>query len=87
MCIRDSLSFNDVDWARTKAFSVGNFGQVYLNVKGQRPQGAVDPAEYEALRDAIITAAHALRDPADGSQVVPVVYRREEVFHLSLIHI
>ena len=77
---RAFLSFNDVDWARTKAFSVGNFGQVYLNVKGQRPQGAVDPAEYEALRDAIIAAAKALRDPEDGSQVVPVVYRREEVF-------
>lgn len=75
------LSFNDVDWARTKAFSVGNFGQVYLNVKGQRPQGAVDPAHYEAVRDAIIAAAKELRDPEDGSQVVPVVYRREEVFH------
>jgi predicted AlkP superfamily phosphohydrolase/phosphomutase len=75
------LSFNDVDWSRTKAFSVGNFGQVYLNVKGQRPQGPVDPSEYEALRDAIITAAKELRDPEDGSQVVPIVYRREEIFH------
>ena len=75
------LSFNDVDWSRTKAFSVGNFGQVYLNVKGQRPQGAVDPAEYEALRDEIIARAKDLRDPEDNSQVVPVVYRREEVFH------
>jgi len=74
------LSFNDVDWARTKAFSVGNFGQVYLNVRGQRPQGAVDPADYETLRDEIIAAAKTLRDPEDGSQVVPVVYRREEVF-------
>jgi len=75
------LSFNDVDWARTKAFSVGNFGQVYLNVKGRRPQGAVEPGEYEAVRDAIIARAKELRDPQDGSQVVPVVYRREEVFH------
>lgn len=75
------LSFNDVDWARTKAFSVGNFGQVYLNVKGQRPHGAVEPEEYEAVRDAIIARAKELRDPEDGSQVVPIVYRREEVFH------
>jgi predicted AlkP superfamily phosphohydrolase/phosphomutase len=75
------LSFNDVDWSRTKAFSVGNFGQVYLNVKEQRPQGAVDPSEYEALRDAIIAAAKELRDHEDGSQVVPMVYRREEIFH------
>ncbi len=78
---RAFLSFNDVDWSRTKAFSVGNFGQVYLNVKGRRPQGAVDPAEYEAVRDAIITKAKALRDPDDDSQVVPVIYRREEIFH------
>lgn len=75
------LSFNDVDWARTKAFSVGNFGQVYLNVKGKRPLGAVDPAEYDALRDQIAAAAVALRDPEDGSQVAPGVYKREEVFH------
>ena len=75
------LSFNDVDWERTQAFSVGNFGQVYLNVKGQRPQGAVDPDDYEAVRDQIIARAKELHDTEDGSQVVPVVYRREEVFH------
>jgi predicted AlkP superfamily phosphohydrolase/phosphomutase len=75
------LSFNDVEWARTKAFSVGNFGQVYLNVEGKRPSGAVTPAEYEALRDEIAQAAMALLDPADGSQVVPKVYKREEIFH------
>jgi predicted AlkP superfamily phosphohydrolase/phosphomutase len=81
MLRRFFLSFNDIDWSRTKAFSVGNFGQVYLNVKGQRPQGSVDPTDYEAVRDAIIAAAKDLRDPEDGSQVVPVVYRREEIFH------
>ena len=75
------LSFEDVDWTRTKAFSVGNFGQVYLNVAGQRPMGVVTPDEYEALRDQIAQAALALRDPADGAQVVRRVYKREEIFH------
>ncbi len=74
------LSFNDVDWARTRAFSVGNFGQVYLNVQGQRPFGAVSPADYEKLRDEIAQAALRLIDPKDG-QVVHQVYKREEVFH------
>ena len=77
------LSFHDVDWARTKAFSVGNFGQVYLNVQGLRRQGIVTEDEYEKLRDEIIIAAKQLRDPQDGSQVVPVVYKREEIFHGS----
>ncbi len=75
------LSFNDVDWARTKAFSVGNFGQVYLNVSGQRSQGSVSPEEYEQLRDDIARAAKTLRDPGDGSFVVPTVYKREDIFH------
>ncbi|MFN2137880.1 MAG: alkaline phosphatase family protein [Candidatus Promineifilaceae bacterium] len=75
------LSFNDVDWDRTKAFSVGNFGQVYLNVSGERMQGNVSPATYDNLREEIAAAARAYFDPQDGSQVVPAVYKREEVFH------
>jgi predicted AlkP superfamily phosphohydrolase/phosphomutase len=75
------LSFNDVDWSRTKAFSVGNFGQVYVNKAGQRPLGTVTANNYEELRDEIGRTANQLRDPADGSQVVPTVYKREEVFH------
>jgi predicted AlkP superfamily phosphohydrolase/phosphomutase len=75
------LSLKDIDWSRTKAFSVGNFGQVYLNTRGQRPQGAVSPADYEKLRDDLAIAALAFRDPVDGSQVVQQVYKREEVFH------
>jgi len=75
------LSFHDVDWKRTKAFAVGNFGQIYLNVKGQRPDGVIAPGgDYEAVRQAIIAAALALRDPDDGAQVVKAAYRREEIF-------
>jgi len=75
------LSFADVDWRRTRAFSVGNFGQVYLNVKPQRRHGIVAPEAYEALRNRIAKEALALRDPADGSQVVKRAYKREEIFH------
>jgi predicted AlkP superfamily phosphohydrolase/phosphomutase len=75
------LSFRDVDWKRTKAFAVGNFGQVYLNVRGRRPYGTVEPGEdYDATCQALIEAALALRDPDDGAQVVKYAYRREEVF-------
>ena len=53
------LSFADVDWASTKAFAVGSFGQIYINLKGKRPQGIVEPGkQYEDLRkktDAVIT--------------------------------
>ncbi|UCC50538.1 MAG: alkaline phosphatase family protein [Anaerolineaceae bacterium] len=75
------LSFNDVDWSRTKAFSVGNFGQVYLNGVGQRPLGVVTADTYDQVLEEIAAAARELRDVDGGNQVVPVVYKREEIFH------
>ena len=76
------LSFGDVDWSRTKAFAVGNFGQIYINVKGQRAQGTVEPgAEYDAVRAQIIQAALALRDPDGGDHVIAQVYKKEELYH------
>jgi predicted AlkP superfamily phosphohydrolase/phosphomutase len=83
MLRRVFLSFDNVDWTRTRAFSVGNFGQVYLNVRGQRHHGPVTADEYDTLRDRIAASALALRDPVDGSQVVQQVYRREEIFRGS----
>ncbi|HET7377591.1 MAG TPA: alkaline phosphatase family protein, partial [Anaerolineae bacterium] len=75
------LSFGDVDWSRTKAFAVGNFGQIYINVKGQRAQGIVEPGgEYERVRDQIIQSALALRDSDGGDQVIATVYKKEELY-------
>lgn len=75
------LSFDDVDWRRTQAYSLGNVGQIRLNVLGREPQGAVEPGErYEALRDEIISRLWQLRDPQTGERVVQEVYRREEIY-------
>jgi len=91
------LSLRDVDWTRTLAFSIGNFGQIYINTKDARPQGIVEPgAEYEAVRDKIIRQALALRDPESGEAASPeaaspdaaspdavirAAYKREELYH------
>jgi predicted AlkP superfamily phosphohydrolase/phosphomutase len=75
------LSFDDVDWARTRAFSIGSFGQVYVNLAGTRPQGIVQPGhEYEELKEKLAQEAHKLRDPRTGELLVERVYRREEVY-------
>ncbi len=76
------LSLRDVDWTRTLAFSIGNFGQIYINTKGARPQGIVEPgAEYETVRDKIIQQALALRDLESGDAVIRATYKREELYH------
>ncbi|UCC54725.1 MAG: alkaline phosphatase family protein [Anaerolineaceae bacterium] len=75
------LSFADVDWSRTVAYSLGNVGQVYLNVAGREPQGVVQPGEeYEQVRGQIMERLAQLRDPATGENVVESIYRREEIY-------
>jgi predicted AlkP superfamily phosphohydrolase/phosphomutase len=41
------LSTQNIDWPRTRAYSYGNVGQIYLNLKGREPQGCVEPAELQ----------------------------------------
>jgi predicted AlkP superfamily phosphohydrolase/phosphomutase len=75
------LSFDDVDWSRTKAFSIGSFGQVYINAAGVHPEGIVQPGpEYEQLKEWIVREALVLRDPRTKEPLVERVYRREEIY-------
>lgn len=70
-----------VDWTRTRAYSFGYHGQIYLNVRGREPQGTVAPGqEYESLRCEIIDKLTGLTDPADGRPVVTEVYRAEQLY-------
>jgi predicted AlkP superfamily phosphohydrolase/phosphomutase len=58
-------------------------GRIYLNVKGRERDGRVAPgAEYEKLRDELITVAEALTVPDNGAAARPVLkaYRREEIY-------
>jgi predicted AlkP superfamily phosphohydrolase/phosphomutase len=75
------LSFDDVDWSQTRAFSIGSFGQVYVNLAGVRPEGIVQPGqEYKDLKQEIVQAALALRDPRSGEPLVERVLHREEIY-------
>lgn len=73
------LSFGDIDWKRTKAFSAGNFGQLFLNVQGREPEGSIPPSEYENTRDQLIEEVTRMKD-SDNSAIVEHVYKREEIY-------
>jgi predicted AlkP superfamily phosphohydrolase/phosphomutase len=76
------LSFLDVDWSQSRAYSFGrHLGSIYVNLKGREPQGIVEPgAEYEAVRDEIERQAYGFRDERTGRLLIGQVLRREEVF-------
>ncbi len=77
------LSFHNVDWSRSRAYSFGrHYGSLFVNVKGREPRGCVEPgADYERTRDEIAAALLAWRDPELGRPLVSRAIRREEVWH------
>jgi predicted AlkP superfamily phosphohydrolase/phosphomutase len=75
------LSFDDVDWSKTIAYSLGNIGQIRINLKGREPQGSVEPgAEYEKAINDVIDRLTKLRDPKSGELVIETIHRREEIY-------
>ncbi len=75
------LSFADVDWSRTRAYSIGYIGEVHINLRGREPQGIVEPGEdYERTRDLMIADLRALKLP-DGTPLVEHIWKKEEIYH------
>lgn len=76
------LSFLDVDWSRSKAYSFGrHLGSVYLNVKGREPKGIVNPGrEYEEVREEIIRMARQFVHPQTGEPLIGDILKREDIY-------
>jgi len=77
-------SFVNVDWSRTKAYCnevLASPPSIWINLKGVKPGGIVEPAEYRALTDFIIEKLGELKDPRTGKPIIARVYRRDEIFH------
>ncbi len=76
------LSFLNVDWTRTRAYSYGrHYGSIFLNVSGREPQGCVSRGEeYERTRDEIAEAVLSYVDPELGRPLVGKCLKREELY-------
>lgn len=74
------LSFADVDWSRTRAYSIGYIGEVHINLRGREPQGIVEPGkEYEHVRDQVIADLRVLK-LADGTPLIEHIWKKEEIY-------
>ncbi|MCS6884259.1 MAG: alkaline phosphatase family protein [Acidobacteriota bacterium] len=75
------LSLEDVDWSRTLAYSKGNYGQLFINLKGREPYGTVEPGlQYERVVSSVIEKLRKLVDPATGQKLIGEIWRREELY-------
>ena len=72
--------FEDVDWSRTRAYTMGLNG-LYLNLKGREREGIVDPgAEAEALKGELRSKLNGLVDPASGTVGITGVFDCDAVY-------
>lgn len=75
------LSLDDVDWSRTKAFSKGNYGQIYVNLKGREANGVVEPgAPYEQVMREVSDKLRQLIDPETRQPLIGPIWRREDLY-------
>ena len=69
-----------IDWSRTQAWGDGGYyGRLFLNVKGREPQGQIEPANYEAVRDELIAKLEAAPGP-DGKPLGTKVLKPQDVY-------
>ncbi len=74
------LSFDNVDWGNTIAYSMGHVGQIYLNMTGREPNGIVDSKDYFQTRQTVLDALHGLRDE-QGRSLISQIIVREDTYH------
>lgn len=74
---RGALMRGQVDWSRTRAYSVGP-GQIYLNLRDRERDGIVPMEEAQALLDELAGRLVVLKDPeARETELVRRVVKRE----------
>jgi predicted AlkP superfamily phosphohydrolase/phosphomutase len=74
------LSRRHIDWSRTRAYAQGNFGQIFLNLKGRQPNGCVNPDDARPLLDDLKAALMTIPHPETGQPLVEHVYERDELY-------
>jgi predicted AlkP superfamily phosphohydrolase/phosphomutase len=83
--LRNAPEMSAVDFPHTKAFAVGSYGSIFINVKGREPLGVIDPGtQYEDLCEELKSVLMEWKTP-DGVNVVADVQRREELYHGPLL--
>ena len=69
----------NVDWERTKAYSVG-FAGVYLNLQGREGAGVLSHGDAADVQAAIIAGLNGLRDNDVGTKPIRSVNTRSELY-------
>jgi predicted AlkP superfamily phosphohydrolase/phosphomutase len=74
------VSFDDVDWSRTVAYSIGNAGPIFINLAGREPQGCVPPERYEETLEMVAERLRRITDPRTGRPLVTEIVFGKDIY-------
>jgi len=78
--VESFLTASQYDWPRTRVFGLGIYGNLFFNLKGREPDGALDPADVDRVEREVTDALLRLRDPDTGDPVVDRVHRGRDLY-------
>ncbi len=74
------LDMADVDWSKTKAYSVGAyFGRIYFNLEGREPEGIVPIDGYTLLQQELVDKIKLIKDDV-GNDMDTKIYLPQEIY-------
>jgi predicted AlkP superfamily phosphohydrolase/phosphomutase len=77
---RTPIAEAPIDWSRTMAWGDGGYyGRLFLNVAGREPQGIVEQARYEEVRDELVRKLEGMKGP-DGRPLGTRVIKPQDVY-------
>jgi predicted AlkP superfamily phosphohydrolase/phosphomutase len=77
---RTPIAEAPIDWSRTMAWGDGGYyGRLFLNVAGREPQGIVERARYEEVRDELVRKLEGMKGP-DGQPLGTRVIKPQDVY-------
>jgi predicted AlkP superfamily phosphohydrolase/phosphomutase len=77
--LKSEAVLKDLDWSRTKAYSVGT-DEIYINLEGREPGGIVPESHYEDLCETIVDLLKQTVDPVTKESVVSHVVLGRDVY-------
>ncbi len=70
---------DDIDWSRTKAFSAGSYGQIFINLTDKYPHGAVSGNDYDGILNEMAKKLMNLKDPETDRKFINEVIKKRNL--------
>ncbi|MHB8565937.1 MAG: alkaline phosphatase family protein [Nitrososphaerales archaeon] len=76
-----TLSTDDIDWKSTLAYASGNYGPIYINLRGREPEGRVARGEeYENLVEELVQKLGGVIEPGSGRKLFDLIYTKDRIY-------